>query len=77
MDVLRGELESANILAVIRTGLHEYLDGLQTKMNAIGESLNQDFFVLRPEKKTESVPNQSQSQRQGENQVQTSGGARV
>jgi len=69
MDVLRGELENARMSAVIRTGLHEYLDGLQTKMNAIGESLNQDFFVLRPEKKLEGVQSQTQ--------VQTSEGARA
>ena len=37
---------------VVRSGLHEYLDGLQTKMNAIGDSLKQDFFALRPEERT-------------------------
>ena len=74
MDVLRGELENVSIKAVVRSGLHEYLDGLQTKMNGIGESLNQDFFVLRPEKRIEP---QSQSQHQSQDQVQTSGGARA
>ena len=74
MDVLRGELENARIDVVVRAGLHEYLDGLQTKMNAIGESLNQDFFVLRPEKKTEGAQSQRQGQGQ-QTQVQTSEGA--
>jgi uncharacterized alpha-E superfamily protein len=64
MDVLRGELESARMDLAIKNGLHEYLDGLQTKMNAIGDSLTQDFFVLRPEKGPEKT--QSQSQVQGQ-----------
>jgi uncharacterized alpha-E superfamily protein len=45
MDVLLGELATSQVEVVIRTGLHEYLDGLQTKMNAIGDSLAQDFFM--------------------------------
>jgi len=65
-DVLRGELANARMDVEIRTGLHEYLDGLQTKMNGIGESLNQDFFVLRPDKR----PKSSQSQVQGQSQSQ-------
>jgi hypothetical protein len=32
---------------IIRSGLHEYLDGLQVKMNAIDESLLKDFFAWR------------------------------
>ena len=62
MDVLRAELENARMSLVIRSGLHEYLDGLQTKMNSIGDSLKQDFFVLRPERR--SVGTQSQTQTQ-------------
>jgi len=73
MDVLRGELANARLDVVIRTGLHEYLDGLQTKMNEIGDSLNQDFFVLRPEKRTGSVQNQTQGLAQS--QWQKTGGA--
>ena len=64
MTVLREELASAQLDAVIRSGLHEYLDGLQTKMNEIGETLNQDFFVLRPDKRPDHGPGQSQSQGQ-------------
>ena len=40
---------------VIRNGLHEYLDGLQTKMNAIGDSLKNDFFELRSEERAAKV----------------------
>ena len=52
MSVLRAELGEAQMETVIRSGLHEYLDGLQTKMNAIGDSLNQDFFVA-PARRTD------------------------
>jgi uncharacterized alpha-E superfamily protein len=51
MDVLRTELAEVRVEAVIRSGLHEYLDGLQTKMNLIGDRLTQDFFALRSEKR--------------------------
>ena len=33
---------------VVNSGLHEYLDGLQMKMNGIGDSLLTDFFAWRP-----------------------------
>jgi uncharacterized alpha-E superfamily protein len=49
MRELRKELGEARMDVVIRSGLHEYLDGLQTKMNSIGDCLTQDFFVLRGE----------------------------
>jgi uncharacterized alpha-E superfamily protein len=59
MSVLRAELGEIQVETVVRSGLHEYLDGLQTKMNAIGDSLKQDFFSLRQEERTDSS---SQSQ---------------
>jgi uncharacterized alpha-E superfamily protein len=46
MRELRKELGEARMDIVIRSGLHEYLDGLQTRMNAISDCLTQDFFVL-------------------------------
>ncbi len=48
MKVLGAELQSASVPRIIQSGLHEYLDALQTKMNAVGESLLQDFFILGP-----------------------------
>jgi uncharacterized alpha-E superfamily protein len=47
-DLLRVELGSLRVDDIIRAGLHEYLDGLQCKMNAIGESLVSDFFAGTP-----------------------------
>jgi uncharacterized alpha-E superfamily protein len=49
MEELRAELGGARMDTVIRSGLHEYLDRLQTKLNSIGDCLTQDFFVLRHE----------------------------
>jgi uncharacterized alpha-E superfamily protein len=48
MGVLSAELNSTNVARVIRSGLHEYLDGLQTKMNAVGHDLQKDFFLCSP-----------------------------
>ena len=48
MKLLGSELRAANVPQIIQSGLHEYLDGLQTKLNTVGESLLQDFFVLGP-----------------------------
>jgi uncharacterized alpha-E superfamily protein len=53
MEELRAELQEARMDMVIRSGLHEYLDRLQTKMNSIGDCLMQDFFVLRHEELAE------------------------
>jgi uncharacterized alpha-E superfamily protein len=55
MEVLRSELGQTRVDIVIRNGLHEYLDGLQTKMNSIGDSLKQDFFALRSEERAAKV----------------------
>ena len=48
MGVLSSELHSTNVPRVIQAGLHEYLDGLQTKMNAVGADLLKDFFASGP-----------------------------
>ena len=48
MAVLSAELNATNVTEVIRLGLHEYLDGLQTKVNAVSLDLHRDFFALAP-----------------------------
>jgi uncharacterized alpha-E superfamily protein len=45
MGQLRAELDFTSVDTVIRSGLHEYLDRLQMKMNAIDNSLRDDFAV--------------------------------
>ena len=45
MGQLRAELDFTSVDTVIRGGLHEYLDRLQLKMNAVDSSLRDDFAV--------------------------------
>jgi len=45
MGQLRAELDFTSVDTVIRSGLHEYLDRLQAKMNAIDSGLRDDFAV--------------------------------
>ena len=47
MGMVSAELDFTSVDEVIRCGLHEYLDGLQVKMNAIDDSLLNDFFAWR------------------------------
>jgi uncharacterized alpha-E superfamily protein len=35
---------------VFGSGLHEYLDGLQVKLNSVGESIFETFFAPKPVK---------------------------
>jgi uncharacterized alpha-E superfamily protein len=48
MGQLRAELDFTSVETVIQGGLHEYLDGLQQKMNSIDSSLRDDFAVRVP-----------------------------
>ena len=61
MGRLRAELDFASVESVIRGGLHEYLDGLQMKMNEIDKCLASDFAVPGGDMESQS---QSQSQSQ-------------
>jgi uncharacterized alpha-E superfamily protein len=45
MAQLRAELDFTSVDSVIRSGLHEYLDRLQLKMNAVDVCLRDDFAV--------------------------------
>ena len=45
---LRSELDFADVNSILLDGLHEFLDGLQTKMNTIDECVLGDFFVHAP-----------------------------
>jgi uncharacterized alpha-E superfamily protein len=58
MGQLRAELDFTSVDSVIRRGLHEYLDGLQAKMNRIDQGLRADMSVTVPD----SGSQQSQSQ---------------
>lgn len=45
---LRAELDYTSVQKIISSGLHEYLDALQGRMNAIDDSLGHDFFAGEP-----------------------------
>jgi uncharacterized alpha-E superfamily protein len=47
LGLLCSELAYAQVDEIIATGLHEYLDGLQTKMNQIGAHIQDTFFSGR------------------------------
>ncbi len=61
MGQLRAELDFTSVDTVIRSGLHEYLDRLQMKMNPIDNSLRDDFAV----RTTPATATQSQTQSSG------------
>lgn len=47
LGALCSELAYAQIDDIIMTGLHEYLDELQTKMNQVGTGIHETFFAAR------------------------------
>lgn len=48
LGMVRSELNYAQVEGILASGLHEFLDALQVKMNTIGECLITDFFAQRP-----------------------------
>jgi uncharacterized alpha-E superfamily protein len=48
LGILRSELDYAQVEPIIRSGLHEFFDALQAKMNRIDECILGDFFEQRP-----------------------------
>ncbi|PWT97921.1 MAG: hypothetical protein C5B51_30370 [Terriglobia bacterium] len=47
IGLLRSELDYARIEPILAGGLHEFLDGLQVRMNRIDECILEDFFAWR------------------------------
>jgi uncharacterized alpha-E superfamily protein len=47
IGLLRSELDYAEVEAILQSGLHEFFDSLQQKMNTIDECVLGDFFVQR------------------------------
>ncbi len=48
LGLLRSELDYAQADSIIRSGLHEFFDSLQLKMNTIDECVFADFFAHTP-----------------------------
>ncbi|QDT36200.1 alpha-E domain-containing protein [Stratiformator vulcanicus] len=55
---LRTELDYTSVEDVVRIGLHEYIDSLQTRLNDIGGAIGDDFFS--PQSRVTSSQFQSQ-----------------
>lgn len=51
---LRADLEFADIQDVFNTGLHEYLDTIQLRLNQISENINEQYFKIQPNFSQES-----------------------
>lgn len=58
---LRSEFAYAQVDQVLNSGLHEFLDAFQTKLNDVGADIYKTFFALRP---VNGESSQSQSQMQ-------------
>jgi uncharacterized alpha-E superfamily protein len=50
---ISGELDFTSVGSIIRGGLHEYLDRLQLKLNAVDSSLREDFAVRMAQTQTQ------------------------
>ncbi|MBK8480252.1 MAG: alpha-E domain-containing protein [Proteobacteria bacterium] len=45
---LQSELAFASVDEIVDRGLHEFIDGLQLKLNQVNDAIEQVFFALRP-----------------------------
>lgn len=45
---LRADLDYANVEDLIESGLHEFLDGTQARLNSVGDAIFETFITLRP-----------------------------
>jgi uncharacterized alpha-E superfamily protein len=48
LGMVRSELDFARVEPILATGLHEFCDSLQNKMNTIDECVLTDFFAPKP-----------------------------
>lgn len=47
LGLLRSELNYSQVKSILASGLHEFLDGLQVKMNRIDTAVLEEFFAVR------------------------------
>ncbi len=55
MGLLRSEMDFASVDQILWGGLHEYLDALQLKMNAIDAAIQNDFVARNPQRQFQSA----------------------
>jgi uncharacterized alpha-E superfamily protein len=53
---LRSDLSFTSVDEIIKSGLHEYLDELQTKMNRVGAGIYEAFFAPKTPKPVRRSP---------------------
>jgi uncharacterized alpha-E superfamily protein len=51
---LKQELDEMDVDQMILSGLHEFLDNLQARLNTVGAGLQRDFFALRSQTQSQS-----------------------
>jgi uncharacterized alpha-E superfamily protein len=51
LGLLRSELDYSDIHEIFSSGLHEYLDNMQSRLNEVGDSIYETFFNSRPPNK--------------------------
>ncbi len=72
---LRAELDYASVRDIIDRGLHEFIDGFQTRLNQVGNALNEVFFAPRPVPSSAGAIFAKHRQNNGQSQTQTVGAA--
>lgn len=55
LGALRRDLDDIEVDTLILTGLHEFLDSFQVRLNAVGNQLHRDFFALRSQAQTQTA----------------------
>lgn len=60
LEHLRGELQELSIEAIIAQGLHEFIDGFQTRLNGIGAAVTRTFFNTEEPAEARQVQEQRQ-----------------
>ncbi len=53
---LRSNLAYTEVTAIMDTGLHEFVDGLEASVNDIGSAIQEQFFALKPIKGAVRAP---------------------
>jgi uncharacterized alpha-E superfamily protein len=48
MGKLHAELAYAQVDEIVSSGLHEFLDSIQTKLNHVDDAINETFFATEP-----------------------------
>lgn len=47
LGILRAEIEYADVREIVETGLHEYIDTFQLKLNRVGDAISSTFFAAQ------------------------------